>query len=527
MGKAGLYFNTIIRLSGKQVLYQCLRRLRSKLRGALGVKYSFAHYREGNVPELAAPVPKYESYADGVFTFLNRSCRFTGEWESKELGPLWSFNLNYMEYLLQPSMKVEEGKEWIFRFIDDEVANGVGMAPYCISLRFVNWVKFISFNYRVLSAEEKRDIDTSLYSQYRILDSNLEYNLAGNHLLENIFTLLWAAYYFQDKSIYSKAARMLEKELAEQTLPDGANYEQSPMYHCIILDRVLDAVNLIQNNSAFDGDDELLDFLKKKASLMLGWLQTICYSDGSYPLFNDSATGVAPTADALYDYASRLGVEWSPVEPGASGYHVANCGNFELRMDMGGIAASYIPGHSHADTFNFELRAGGKPYIVDTGISTYDVCERRFYERSTAAHNTVVVGGENSSRVWAAFRCAQRAEVFSLERGKNSISACHNGYRKLGAVHSRNFFWNPAAVKITDTLSNGATGKAYLHFAPGVEVSFFEGALRTPMGWVEFKNATNIELVSENVAETYNILKPCCCVEVTFTGTLVTLFSFN
>ena len=68
---------------------------------------------------------------------------------------------------------------------------------------------------------------------------------------------------------------------------------------------------------------------------------------------------------------------------------------------------------------------------------------------------------------------------------------------------------------------------AYLHFAPGVEVSFFEGALRTPMGWVEFKNATSIELVSENVAETYNILKPCCCVEVTFTGTLVTIFSFN
>lgn len=36
------------------------------------------------------------------------------------------------------------------------------------------------------------------------------------------------------------------------------------------------------------------------------------------------------------------------------------------------IGPDYIPGHAHADTFNYELRIDGVPFIVDTGISTYN-----------------------------------------------------------------------------------------------------------------------------------------------------------
>jgi len=36
------------------------------------------------------------------------------------------------------------------------------------------------------------------------------------------------------------------------------------------------------------------------------------------------------------------------------------------------------------------LTGNGRPVIVDTGTSTYEVNNTRFYERSTAAHNTVV-----------------------------------------------------------------------------------------------------------------------------------------
>ncbi len=65
----------------------------------------------------------------------------------------------------------------------------------------------------------------------------------GNHLLEDAYSLFIAALYFKDDKFYRKSKKMLWQELKEQILPDGAHYEQSPMYHCILLDRLLDCYN--------------------------------------------------------------------------------------------------------------------------------------------------------------------------------------------------------------------------------------------------------------------------------------------
>ena len=407
MGKLELYYSTIKYLHIGQVLHQCLNRMRKLLRR----KYDFSLYKQGHSLKLISPIEKYESCHGEEFTFLNVRACFNGEWEYKQLGPLWSFNINYMEYLLQPSMSFENGIQWIMRYIASQDRNTLGMSPYCIALRSVNWIKFITKNRELFVPEDLKKIDTSLYSQCRILQNNLEYHLAGNHLLEDFFSLLWGGFYFNDKNMYNIAAEGLWEQLKEQTLADGANFEQSPMYHSIILDRVLDAVNLLQNNFKFAGQKALCQFLNDKASMMLEWLQSISYSDGTFPLFNDSAEGIAPTVMQLYDYATRLNVAWGQGSSSASGYYCVDYDKFELRIDVGGIAASYIPGHSHADTFNFELRTAGFPFIVDSGISTYQWGDRRQYERSTAAHNTVTVYDDSSSRVWAAFRCAQRAKV--------------------------------------------------------------------------------------------------------------------
>ena len=53
--------------------------------------------------------------------------------------------------------------------------------------------------------------------------------------------------------------------------------------------------------------------------------------------------------------------------------------------------ASYISGHAHADTFNFELYIKNSPFIVDAGVSTYNLGEQRDNERATKSHNTVEV----------------------------------------------------------------------------------------------------------------------------------------
>ena len=518
MGRLELYYNTIIHLNGKQVLYQCLYRLRGVVRKLLGTKHNFSLYTPSEVLQLSAYIPKYESCKDDDFTFLNRTKKFDGSWEHKALGALWSYNMNYMEYLLQPSMDFDDGLKWIMSFIETQQRNVIGMSPYCVSLRSVNWIKFVTKYRQSLKVDDIKTIDTSLYSQLCILRNTLEYHLAGNHLMDNYFSLLWGAYYFRNEQWYSFASKNLLAELREQTLADGANYEQSPMYHCVILDRLLDAVNLLQNNPLFCTEPPLLNVMKEKASAMLGWLQCICYSDGTFPLFNDSAEGVAPTSGALFDYASRLGIKWEKGAPSVSGYRCVDKGKYQLRMDVGGIAASYIPGHSHADTFNFELRVADRPFVVDSGVSTYEWCSRRQYERSTIAHNTVTVDATDSSRVWGAFRCAQRAKVFNVVENETSVTASHNGYSAKGITHTRAFDWADDCIVVNDKLSRDAVGEAWLHFAPGLNVLVNGNIVTTDVANIVFENVQQLRLIDGECATEYNNLKKCKVLCATFSN---------
>ena len=104
----------------------------------------------------------------------------------------------------------------------------------------INWIKFLSKYHPYIPAENKREWDSSLYAQYKILLDNLEYHLLGNHLLEDAFSLLWAGLYFKDESIYQKAKDLLFKELEEQLLPDGAHYRAITDVSLYIVGSVVD-----------------------------------------------------------------------------------------------------------------------------------------------------------------------------------------------------------------------------------------------------------------------------------------------
>ena len=144
---------------------------------------------------------------------------------------------------------------------------------------------------------------------------------------------------------------------------------------------------------------------------MFGWLESISLKNGSIPYLNDSTFGIAPTTSELTEYAVSLGLKPKRMRLEDSGYRKWNVNDMEIIMDVGQIAPSYQPGHSHADSLQFVLNYKDKPIVVDTGISTYEKNERRQLERSTASHNTVTVNGSNSSKVWGGFRVAERAKV--------------------------------------------------------------------------------------------------------------------
>jgi hypothetical protein len=454
---------------------------------------------------MVEPVPRPVSVEGERFTFLNLQAPFAG-WNDTARGMLWAYNLNYFDFLNQPGMTEEEGGRWIDRFIQSLPANRVGLDPYPIALRGINWVKFFA---RYPEAATRQRLD-ALHAQYRLLLRKPERHLLGNHLLEDYFSLFAVSLYLGDTARHAGIARRLLRELDEELLADGGHFEQSVMYHCILLDRLLDCLNIAQALSPCPS-------LRPYAERMLGYLQAICYADGSYPLFNDAALGIAPTPAELFDYARRLGLTWQSARLGASGYRKLTAPGMEALVDIGGIAATYQPGHSHADTFTYELRLDGAPLVVDTGISTYNKTERRQYERSTRAHNTVTVAGKDSSEVWGGFRIGARARLSEVKSSSDEVSGKVTGFGG-NLFHHRTFRITPeACFEVEDKITEGQEGVSYVHLSPDIkQVEIQQNRIITEKAVMEVTHADSIEREDGFVSSAYNCLHPSVIIKMRF-----------
>jgi len=188
--------------------------------------------------------------------------------------------------------------------------------------------------------------------------------------------------------------KILESPLTEQVFPDSAHFQLSPMYHNILLCRLLDCYNLVKNNERHQPSVKMQ--LANTVSIMYGWLLQMSFKDGSLAKLGDSADGIAPVKKDIDAYIQRLAITGTVIPLKESGYRKINGDNYEMIADIGHVGPSYIPGHAHSDTLSFILNISGKPFLIDTGISTYEKHERRNYERSSFAHNTVGINDANS-----------------------------------------------------------------------------------------------------------------------------------
>ncbi len=493
-------FNTLKYLKAKQIYYRLFYFARARLRRLIGFRYEFSKRSNTASLKLIESIDnRYSIYENKKFEFLNLEKKFEEkiDWNYTKFGKLWTYNLTYFEYL-----KYKENVDLIYDFIENIENIKDGLEPFPISLRAINWIKFLT-KFKI----KYKDIDDSLYAQYYILLDNLEYHLLGNHLLENGFSLLFGAYYFEDEKLYKKAKNILINELNEQVLNDGAHFELSPMYHQIMLFRIFDCINVVKNNKY--KNQELLVFLEKKASLMLGWLENISYKNKEIPLLNDSANKIAPTTSELIKYANSLKIKAKNIELLDSGYRKIVKKDYECVVDAGKIGSDYIPGHAHADTFNFELYIKEKPFIVDSGLSTYDINETRFYQRATKAHNTIEVNDKNSSEVWGGFRVADRAVVLEMSENDNHIIAVHDGYKKrFGVSHKREWIFERDRVIIKDILDKDIKAVFRLHFHPDVNEENIKNKIKLSEG--------NMILKNYDFANEFNKTKKAIVLEIEF-----------
>ena len=420
----------------------------------------------------------------GRFRLLNLDRVYPSgvEWGDSHHGPLWHYTLNAFDWAVFPLEKSLEALAYMDAFLKDLPNNPVGMDPWPTSRRIQNWIRVL--NREEVPLRDRNRLAGALDAQARVVSRNLETHLLGNHLLENGLALMWAGYWLNNRRFLARSLRVLSAQLKKQILRDGGHEERSPMYHCRLLEGLISSLYMVRNNPEIYRKSTFESVLAPAVEAMMGWTRAISFSDGSLPQVNDSAPGGAPSPAALEIRVHELGVPVRTPGLGESGYRRLVNHGLELLADVGPMGPDHNPGHGHCDALSFILHVNGHPLLVDTGTSSYDEPEVRFAERSTRAHNTVMVDGREQSEIWGKFRVGRRARIRDLSTGENYVEATHTGYDIMGIRHCRRLELYPNELRILDRVQGSPSRpcEANFHFHPRVPVNVTPESASWPGG---------------------------------------------
>lgn len=458
-------------------------------------------------------------------------------WNPDSLPKLWTYNLHYFGDLVAPGAHARE--EWhraiIQRWIAENApGTGNGWEPYPTSLRIVNWIKW-SLAGHTLSAQAVH----SLAIQARWLLRRLEWHLLGNHLFVNAKALVFAGLFFdgqESKEWLGAGLRILSREIPVQVLPDGGQFELSPMYHALALEDMLDLLNIMRTYRSGMPTDliRVQDQIVSRIPAMRRWLSVMTHPDGEIAFFNDAARGVAPKPSELNSYAMRLGLgDEDPIQDGVvhlsdSGYVRVQWGAMVAILDVAPIGPDYLPGHAHADTLSFELSLYGARVLVNSGTSCYGADSERIRQRGTAAHTTVVVNGADSSEVWGGFRVARRARPQNLEivtaEGHTIVACSHDGYKRLRCkpVHRREWRFTPGMLDVRDAVPGAREACSMWHFGEGVSLKgehVMEGTLPRGQGFTMSIDSADMRLSDSTLHPEFGLSVRATLLECRFRGT--------
>lgn len=473
------------------------------------------------------------------FLSVTRTLTSAADWNRSDWPKLWLYNLHYFDDLNADgaAARLEWHRALMARWIvENPPAVGNGWEPYPLSLRLVNWIKWLAAG----NAPEAGVVQ-SLAVQARWLMGRLEWHLLGNHLLANAKALVFAGTFFSgpEADVWrEKGLAILRREHAEQILEDGGHFERSPMYHAIILEDLLDLIQLAQR---WPGtmDPAAVTEWRRLALRMLDWLAAMTHPDGGIAFFNDAAFGIAPKLAELGAYAVELGMVAGGLKSALqsalqSGYVRVWRNDAVLIADVGEIGPDYLPGHAHADTLSFELSVFGQRVVVNSGTSEYGLGAERLRQRGTAAHSTVQIDGADSSEVWSGFRVARRARPVDFAASEDAdaveLTCAHDGYRRLPGrpLHRRIWRMTEQDLRVTDTVEGGfgeAMARFYLHPAVTASSAGDSGLLTLPDGHIIRWSATGgaARVIAATWHPEFGQSIASMCIELVFKGPQVTM----
>ena len=355
---------------------------------------------------------------------------------------------------------------------------------------------------------------------------------ANNHVIAEAAGQLVASCafpWFPESERWRRAsARLLEKELIRNTFPSGIGRELASDYQCFVaeLGFVAAVEAEVSGHSLSPRAWERLSAMADSAAALVdARLRPPRQGDsdeGRGLLLDAPAPNHWPSVLALADaLVGRL--EWWPRLPADAGSSIvgalacakrciegrpvqrpsrfADAGTTLLRTngeneiwcrcDGGPHGYLSIAAHAHADALSLEVRYAGVDILADPGTFCYHgEPEWRSYFRSTLAHNTVELGGQNQSGDGGPFmwvRQANAREIAVIDDGDIARwTAEHDGYASLDppALHRRSVLLDRASrsIDIIDEVEGGSHDvRLAFHFGPEVQVKLQESC--AILGW--------------------------------------------
>lgn len=396
-----------------------------------------------------------------------------------------------------------------------------------VAIRAVNWIWAYGFFRDEILADRKFAslMLRSLFTHGRFIAANLDNTgqVSNNHYFSNLVGLLFLGMLFRGApeadGWKGLAIPEIEMETCRQTYEDGVGFEGAIAYHRLTTEMALTALLLMERGGF------RLPVLRDRIRRMIEFIAHYLKPNGMAPQIGDNDDGrlqilgeydadpldhralLATAGYAFEDDGWRAiaGDRWeeafwffgpdrvprSAGEGTASRVRVTSRAHTEggiaiLRhddlyaiLDAGPVGMDGLGGHAHNDSLSIEIQAAGRDLLVDPGSGAYTRdLKLRDRLRSTAAHNTVRVDGEEINPL--------PDEPFSLpgvdspmirrfvsRQGFDLVEAEHRGYMRLRdpVLHRRVLLLNKRTRRfVFEDLLIGKSDHLlewFFHLAPG------------------------------------------------------------
>jgi len=325
-----------------------------------------------------------------------------------------------------------------------------------ITVRLINWVKLIYIiSSRIfLNQQQWRKILNSIATQTSCVYNDIEYELGGNHVLLELYSLWLVGTVFP---ILNKSCKWID--LAETMIPkeiqlqfkDGAFHcEHSLHYHIqstIVCLYWLLGMKKVKKRVSLNISRIIQDACCHIEQLSLPDNSMPLLGDKCYPLFSFNTEEDVQIVNRLHDLVFSQSIAKSCSQLSckrSSHYYVYKQGDSELIVDIGNIGNSANPGHGHSDLLSFVYSYTGIPLFIDPGTRSYDNSSNSLIFKKSTYHNTLCIDGNDQAMLWGYFRWGYLPDELSYEifNGNNKfrIVGRYTGFKHIGGFrHQRSF----------------------------------------------------------------------------------------